>query len=64
MKSSLFNDVHNIGYTFFRDRRHAHESVTMPAKTADEHVKMRKQLRRMPRPYFMIALFVVQLFPS
>ena len=45
-KSSFFNDVHNIGYTFFRDRRQAHESVKMTAKTADEHVRMRKQLRR------------------
>ena len=35
----------------------------MPTETADEHLEMGKQLRRMPRPYLMIALFAVQLFP-
>jgi hypothetical protein len=36
----------------------------MPTEAADKHLKMRKQLRRMPRPYLMIALFAVQLFPT
>jgi hypothetical protein len=34
----------------------------MPTETADDHLKMEKQLHRMPRPYLMIALFV--FFPS
>jgi hypothetical protein len=43
--------MYTILVTLFSEIGQAHESVKMPTKTADEHVKMRKQLRRMPLSY-------------
>jgi hypothetical protein len=46
--------------TLFQQSPSERESIKVPAETADEHLKMGKQLRRMLRAILLIAFFADQ----